>query len=265
MDSATGCSNSWYTRGMEDGTSDASTPDATQATQDKVPHATQATHPAQDLELTLTVAEARQRFAALDRHVPAERTVQNYCVQGDIAAQKIRTTYGSEWIINAPSLDGFIERQPEAPLATQAPQGPPSLAPHATHALADKAPQSAAAGGEATPIAAGESRSIGTVLLENARVLERLEGRDQLLIERDRIIAELRDDRSFLRDELKEARKTQGDVKTIAQRMLETLETMALGGRILRAGQAVRADRDFADGPAPRPREDGSDPADTHR
>jgi hypothetical protein len=67
------------------------------------------------LEYTLTVGQAQQRFAELRRHVPKERTIQNYCQQGDIAAQKIRTTYGSEWIINAHSLEAFIFREPEMP------------------------------------------------------------------------------------------------------------------------------------------------------
>lgn len=220
----------------------ATPPHAPQASQYVPPHAPHAAHPPQDLEFTLTVAEARERFAVLGRHVPAERTVQNYCVQGGIAAQKIRTTYGSEWIINAASLDAFIRTQPEAPHATQAPQDVPPQAPHAVVPEVPQPPPSDAD----TPPSAGDTRTLGAVLLENARVLERLEGREQLLAERERMITELRDDRSFLREELKEARKTQGDVKTIAQRMLETLETMALGGRLLRT--MPREQGEWADG-----------------
>jgi vacuolar-type H+-ATPase subunit I/STV1 len=68
------------------------------------------------------------------------------------------------------------------------------------------------------------------VLLENARLQERLEGRDQVLNERERVIDELRDDRQFLREELVEARKLRGDVKEISHEMLETLKAAALRG-----------------------------------
>src|SRR5204862_5618261 len=67
------------------------------------------------LDYTLTVGQAQQQFADCKRHVPKNRTIQNYCQQGDIAAQKIRTTFGSEWIINAQSLEAFILREPEMP------------------------------------------------------------------------------------------------------------------------------------------------------
>ena len=39
----------------------------------------------------------------------------------------------------------------------------------------------------------------------------------------------LKQNRSFLREEVREARKTRNDVKEIATRMLETLESVALG------------------------------------
>ena len=76
----------------------------------------------------------------------------------------------------------------------------------------------------ATPAAPpiGERRTIAEVLIENARLLAQVEGRDA-------IIEELREDRSFLREEVREGRRTRDDVKNIAERMLDTLKTMAVG------------------------------------
>ena len=71
-----------------------------------------------------------------------------------------------------------------------------------------------------TPV--GERRTIAGVLIENARLLAQVEGRDA-------IIQELKEDRSFLREEVREGRRTRDDVKNIAERMLDTLKTMAIG------------------------------------
>jgi len=70
--------------------------------------------------------------------------------------------------------------------------------------------------------AVGEKRTIAEVLIENARLLAQVEGRDA-------IITELKEDRSFLREEVREGRRTRDDVKNIAERMLDTLKTMAVG------------------------------------
>ena len=72
----------------------------------------------------------------------------------------------------------------------------------------------------ATPV--GERRTVAEVLIENARLLAQVEGRDA-------IIAELKEDRSFLREEVREGRRTRDDVKNIAERMLDTLRSMAIG------------------------------------
>src|SRR5215831_14033062 len=47
---------------------------------------------------------------------------------------------------------------------------------------------------------------LSEVLLENAKLLAKLEGKDEVFTERNRLIDELRDDRTFLREELTEAR-----------------------------------------------------------
>ena len=69
-----------------------------------------------------------------------------------------------------------------------------------------------------------------SVLIENAKLLAKLEGKDEVMTERNVLVGELRDDRTFLREELTEARKLRGDVKEIAQEMLRTLKAVALRG-----------------------------------
>ncbi len=72
------------------------------------------------------------------------------------------------------------------------------------------------------PVPAGERRSVAEVLIENAKLLAQNEGKDQ-------IIVELKDDRAFLREEVREARKHRDDTRSIAEKMLQTLQAMALG------------------------------------
>lgn len=197
---------------------------------------------ANDLQYTLTVGQARELFAAHNRKVPAERTVQNYCIEGSIAAQKIRTTYGSEWLINEPSLLAFIEDQP---IVVTAPQYSRDLATQASLASQDAALPSARSGattagsdaGDAAPpqqarAPIGETRTLATVLIENAKLLATIEGKDHVILGKDETIAELKDDRAFLRDEVRESRQQRKDVKDIASRMLEAMQTIAIAGKL---------------------------------
>jgi hypothetical protein len=214
---------------------------------------------ANDLQYTLTVGQARELFAAHNRKVPAERTVQNYCIEGSIASQKIRTTYGSEWLINESSLFAFIEDQPIVVAALQQPYAVHESAAHApqqpqeSHDLATQAAQSAAvpatASGATTALGGatdastavlqsqvhapiGETRTLAAVLIENAKLLATIEGKDQVIRGKEETIAELKDDRAFLRDEVRESRQQRKDVKDIASRMLEAMQTIAIAGKL---------------------------------
>ena len=204
----------------------SATPATSDAGDASAPHAALA----DGLTFTLTVGQAREIFAARHCKVPAERTLQHYCAEAIIAGQKIRTTEGAEWLINEPSLLTFIEKQPMISTA-EAPQAAHNVATPPNHASATPATSDAGDAYFAQPI--GEKRSIADVLIENAKLIAQVEGKDD-------IIVELKEDRQFLRDELREARKGRDDVKSIASRMLETLETMALGGKLLRS----RGERD---------------------
>ncbi len=90
--------------------------------------------------------------------------------------------------------------------------------------------------GDAIDKEIGETRSLASMLIENARLTAELEGKRQLEIE-------MRDEKLFLREELKEARAGRKDVAAIAERMLETLETIATGGKLMSASHVIRHDR----------------------
>ena len=70
--------------------------------------------------------------------------------------------------------------------------------------------------GDANDQEIGETRSLASLLIENARLTAELEGKRELE-------TEMRDEKLFLREELKEARAGRKDVAAIAERMLETL------------------------------------------
>jgi len=185
---------------------------------------------ADDLEYTLTVAQALERIASAQRQTPSARSIQRYCIEGRLAAQKIRTVYGSEWLINESSLARLIEAEPvvtsnvsdatSTDMATSATPPPPPVAVHITD-IPDRGDAGVAAHVPmSTPV--GERRTIAEVLIENAKLVAQVEGKDD-------IIAELKEDRDFLREEVREGRRTRDDVKNIAERMLDTLKTMATG------------------------------------
>jgi len=185
---------------------------------------------ADDLEYTLTVGQALERIAAARRKTPSGRSIQRYCDEGHLAAKKIRTIFGSEWLINETSLAKFIEAEPivtgdasdatGSDMTTSASRTPQPLRIQEPDTIDNGVASDAVRPPMATP--KGETRSIAEVLIENARLLAQVEGKDA-------IINELKEDRTFLREEVREGRRTRDDVKNIAERMLDTLKTMATG------------------------------------
>ena len=188
---------------------------------------------ANDLTHTLTVGQARELFAAQGRKVPAERTLQHYCIEGIIAAQKIRTTYGAEWLINETSLLAYIDQQPVVAATTSATPATHDIASPRNDAPATSAVSDAGDASHAqAALPVGERRTLAEVLIENARLLATIEGRDFVIRGKDETITELKDDRSFLRDEVREARQQRKDVKDIASRMLDAMQTIAIAGKL---------------------------------
>ena len=182
------------------------------------------------LDYTLTVGQAQQRFADLKRHVPKDRTIQNYCQQGDIAAQKIRTTFGSEWIINAQSLEAFILREPEMPSAASdaraadAPAHAP-LAPETTTVVAPATPPQSVASDasvERDLQPTGEKRNLVDVLIENARLLAQVEDRNEM-------ISELKQERTFMQDQVRSAVHLSERALAQGDTLLKTIQVMRIG------------------------------------
>ncbi len=188
---------------------------------------------ANDLAYTLTVGQARALFAERGRKVPADRTLQNYCIEGTIAAQKIRTVYGAEWLINENSLSQHIERQPIVTSAIAATPASHDIVAPSDEAGAPSAVSDASDAMSAHVLAPiGERRTLAEVLIENARLLATIDGKDQVIRGKDETILELKDDRGFLRDEVREAREQRKDVKDIASRMLDAMQTIAIAGKL---------------------------------
>lgn len=70
------------------------------------------------------------------------------------------------------------------------------------------------------------------MLIENAKLLATIEGKENVIAGKDETIAELKDDRGFLRDEVREARQQRKDVKDIASRMLDAMQNIAIAGKL---------------------------------
>ena len=183
---------------------------------------------ADDLEYTLTVGQALEYMVAAGRKAPSGRSLQRYCTEGRLAAKKIRTVFGAEWLINETSLAQLIEMEPivtgdarDAKGMDAATLATPTL-PIVNSHRPDTSDNGDAGDAASMSTPLGEKRTIAEVLIENARLVGQLEGRDA-------VIRELKEDRSFLREEVREGRRTRDDVKNIAERMLDTLKTMAIG------------------------------------
>ena len=177
------------------------------------------------LKYTLTALEAIERFAMAHRRPPSLRSIQRYCDEGTIRGTKIRTTFGQEWLINDESLMTYIGSLPieavVASVAGDANQHPAPLQPLNTAPVSSNVGDASVAKSLELVTPVGETRSLAQVLIENARLLAQNEGKDAVIIE-------LKEDRSFLREEVVEARKARGDIKEIAKEMLGTLKAIAL-------------------------------------
>lgn len=95
----------------------------------------------------------------------------------------------------------------------------------------------------------GETRRLADVLIDNAKLTAELAGARAL-------IDAITDEKGFLREELREARAGRKDVTAIAQRMLETLETIAVGGKLM---AAAPREEDDARRSAPTPPRSSTD------
>lgn len=226
------------------------------------------TFPSSQLDgYTLTIGEACSLMYAERCKFASKRKMQRMCRDGVLDCHMLRTTRNgqpvSEWLVNETSLrthiaeneikwsDGSVIPPPATGNAslppirsgdvsnTNVPSKSPSFRGDAVampnqsgdaDGGAEKAKsQSSKADVMTSPLddgdAFGETRSLASVLIENAKLTAELEGTRDL-------IGEIKLDKDFLKEELKEARAGRKDVTAIAQRMLETLETIAIGGKL---------------------------------
>ena len=224
-----------------------------------------------DLDLsiyTLTIGEASSLLIAKRCKFASNRKVQRMCRDGVIDCYKLQTTRNgqpvSEWLVNEISLRKHIDENEikwdESAAVPPPVSGNASVPPihHGDASEADSENKSRPVGSDhvATPDlsgdavgdashtvrqenigdamatpgnhgdAIGETRSLASVLIENAKLTAELGGTRSL-------IEEIRLDKDFLKEELTEARAGRKDVTAIAQRMLETLETIAIGGKLM--------------------------------
>ena len=127
--------------------------------------------------------------------------MQRYCIEAQVAAQKIRTTYGSEWLINETSLASLIDKEPVINVVASDANTPDTALPATPVAQINRLHEPVSDATSATGVALvpeetvpeGERRTIADVLIANARLIAQVEGKDA-------IIDELKEDRSFLRE-----------------------------------------------------------------
>ena len=217
---------------------------------------------------TLTIGEASSLMHTERCKFASSRKVQRMCKEGKIDCWKLSTTRNgqpvAEWLVNEASLRKHIDiceikwddnvaisshkTHWDHGNANASPHGfgnarrnriddkEPALAPNAlvspnlngnaNGVARNQKFQANISEDMATPVEDGETRSLASLLIENARLTSELEGKRELE-------AEMRDEKLFLREELKEARAGRKDVAAIAERMLETLESIAIGGKLM--------------------------------
>ncbi len=194
-------------------------------------------HDETELTYSLTLKQVPEILQEANRKSPSLRSLARYCRSGDsyLKCQKIKTTEGQEWLVNEESLSEYIDHQPilidttEASSKETADTSASGDAGDATilgnpPGSSDRGPSTSADTFVSTE-SITEERTVASVLIVNAGLVAKDE-------EKDRLINELKEDRNFLREEVIEARKHRGEVKGIAEKMLETMTTMATVNRL---------------------------------
>lgn len=250
---------------------------------------------------SLTVGESSTLMTTRGCKYASNRKVQRMCREGAIDCQKITTTRDgnplTEWLVNEASLLKHIEENEpkwdggvQPVLSTQVGDATPTplnlggatkptelrenvaVAPNAEalpnrsgvgngasqHQEIGENSRDAIASPDVDGDAIGETRNLAGILMDNAKLTAELEGANKLI---EAII----DDKDFLREELREARAGRKDVTAIAERMLQTLEAIAIGGRLTSPSQTPTAAMPHSaapDGEREPPRQHGDNLAD---
>ena len=211
-------------------------------------------------QYSLTISESSEIMKLEHCKFASPRKVQRLCQDGHIDCQKITTSRNGqpiiEWLVNEASLrkrivevepkyeDGDAVATPEKFGDASYPDGQEFQTEKLGNDMAllnqdgdasDHSDQENLAEQKgrdvATPVESGdaifEEPSKAALMIENAKLTAELEGKSTF-------IEQILNDKSFLREELRDARERGRDVTKIAERMLETLETMAMGGKLNR-------------------------------
>ena len=211
-------------------------------------------------EYALTIGEASELMRLERCKFASLRKVQRLCRDGQIDCQKITTSRNGqpivEWLVSETSLrkritvfepkfeDGDALATPKEPgdaslidvsydrptttyndVATPTQSGDADLA-EDEEAYSESKGETVAAPDEPGDASFNEP-SKAMLMIENARLTAELTGKSDFI---DQVL----DEKSFLREELRDARERGRDATKIAERMLETLETMAMGGKLER-------------------------------
>lgn len=202
---------------------------------------------AHNRECKLTIGEAQDTFRRLLRQPLSRRSLQRYCQSGVIYSVMMSHSQGSEWMVNETSLINFIEKRPitltqqstpVAPItATSTPKdtvekennadidafvaAPTARSEPSTQAKPDIGDDSDDYAELTDP---GETRRIGELLIENARLLAIIDGHRELIE-----TLKTHDTRSH--EEVIHSRqlisKLTDDVRDTSAQMLDTVRQMA--------------------------------------
>jgi hypothetical protein len=185
---------------------------------------------------SVTIDEAQERFARARRKVPSIRSLQRYCQDGLIRGLRTPVTYndGSHaepWFMNDASLDTYIKQQPIVVLGDASDANHELATPNrevGDASAAKKESENRELPPPDPPTEGPRLIPVSEILLENARLEERLEGKTEIIQRmegaHERQLLDLRSERDFLRTDIVETRALARDFKSISDNILGTFK-----------------------------------------
>jgi hypothetical protein len=185
---------------------------------------------------SLTIEDAQQRFARARRKVPSGRTIERYCADGKIRGIRQSVTYangshGKPWFLNEESLDAYIKQQPIVVLGDDGDANDQLATPNRELGVASGATVAAYEREVKSPASPDPQPAVipvSEILLENARLQERLEGKSEIIKRIEDSHATQRQDwhseRDFLRTDVTETRALVREIRGVSDRILDTFK-----------------------------------------
>jgi hypothetical protein len=205
-------------------------------------------------DYTISVEQVREHFRSKGL-TKSKDTIQRWCRAGDLDCRK-QGVFGRYFVtetsllkLERKLLPDMIAEQSGQVANTTTPLQPDAAANAAPeknvqlHEPEDEPARSGMPVNEAEDTAARSDVQVQDVsdALPAATELATLRAENAGLKEQ---LAEAKDNAKFLREEIVSARGQRGDVVKIAEQMLGTLETMAVGGRLKRGGERGETERE---------------------